>query len=285
MKSIRKLFSTILILSCFFLIGLGLQEVVLAGTVQLPKTGQTTCYDTNGNVIPCVGTGQDGDIQAGVGWPNPRFAVSGDCVTDNLTGLMWAKNANLPNGTLNWQGALDYVASLNSGSGICGYHDWRLPNVNELESLVHADQSNSATWLNTQGLPMCRSKRSTGRRHPVSATPTMPGSSKCCMAACTTAALRAIATTFGQCVADRLAPSNYPKPGRLPANNSSGTVISCAGTGQDGDNRAGWPAPNPRFTVSGDCVGDNLTGLMSSQTPIYPGPDVADCPGLCGLSQ
>ena len=83
--------------------------------VQLPQTGQTTCYDTVGDVIPCAGTGQDGEIQAGVAWPNPRFSVSGDCVTDNLTGLMWAKNANLPNGARTWQEALDYVASTNSG--------------------------------------------------------------------------------------------------------------------------------------------------------------------------
>ena len=83
--------------------------------------------------------------------PNPQFSLSGDCVTDNLTGLMWAKNANLPNGTRGWQGALDYVASMNSGSGLCGHHDWRLPNVNELESLLNGDQFNIEIWLNNQG--------------------------------------------------------------------------------------------------------------------------------------
>ena len=81
-------------------------------------------------------------------WPNPRFTVSGDCVTDNLTGLMWAKNANLPNGTRTWQGALDYVASMNSGSGLCGYHDWRLPNRKELLSLIDYSQYNPALPLN-----------------------------------------------------------------------------------------------------------------------------------------
>jgi len=118
MKFIRKLFTTILILSCFFLIGLGSQEVVLAGIIQLPQTGQTTCYDSSGTVIPCAGTGQDGEKRAGVAWPDPRFTVSGDSVPDNLTGLMWAKNGKLPNGQRNWQGALDYVASMNRGSGL-----------------------------------------------------------------------------------------------------------------------------------------------------------------------
>ena len=32
-----------------------------AGTVQLPQTGQTKCYDSAGVEIPCAGTGQDGE--------------------------------------------------------------------------------------------------------------------------------------------------------------------------------------------------------------------------------
>lgn len=66
------------------------------GEIDLPQTGQTTCYDSAGAVIPCPGTGQDGDWLAGVVWPSPRFTVGtgaeADCVTDNLTGLMWVKS-------------------------------------------------------------------------------------------------------------------------------------------------------------------------------------------------
>jgi hypothetical protein len=56
-----------------------------AATIQLPQTWQTKCYDSAGNEILCVGTGQDGDIQAGVAWPNPRFTITycdsnGPCV-------------------------------------------------------------------------------------------------------------------------------------------------------------------------------------------------------------
>jgi hypothetical protein len=123
---------------------------VFAGTAQLPMTGQTVCYDSSGAAIPCAGTGQDGDLRAGVPWPAPRFAVSGDCVTDSLTGLTWAHSGNLA-GAATWQGALDWVAALNSGSGLCGYHDWRLPNINELESMVGVAQPSSADWLNGQG--------------------------------------------------------------------------------------------------------------------------------------
>jgi hypothetical protein len=121
------------------------------GVISLPWTGQAKCYNESGGEKPCVGTGQDGELQVGVDWPEPRFTVSGDCVTDNLTGLMWAKNGNLPNGTRTWQGALDYVASMNAGSGLCGHKDWRLPNVNELESLINSGEANTATWLNSKG--------------------------------------------------------------------------------------------------------------------------------------
>jgi len=44
-----------------------------AGTIDLPKTGQITCYDTEGTIISCEGTGQDGDLQMGIAWPEPRF--------------------------------------------------------------------------------------------------------------------------------------------------------------------------------------------------------------------
>src|SRR4030065_25911 len=55
----------------------------LAGTVELPQTGQTKCYDTAGTEIACAGTGQDGEIQAGVAWPDPRFQDNGDgMITD-----------------------------------------------------------------------------------------------------------------------------------------------------------------------------------------------------------
>ncbi len=39
---------------------------IFAGTVQLPQTGQTKCYDSAGAEIVCTGTGQDGEIRAGM---------------------------------------------------------------------------------------------------------------------------------------------------------------------------------------------------------------------------
>jgi hypothetical protein len=118
-----------------------LSSFAFAGTVNLPRTGQTKCYDAVGHVIPCAGTGQDGDIQAGVAWPEPRLTDNGNgTVTDNLTGLMWSKNANLPGGHKTWQEALDYCNNMT----LAGHTDWRLLNRKELHSLIDFSQYNLA---------------------------------------------------------------------------------------------------------------------------------------------
>lgn len=113
-----------------------------AGAVQLPQTGQTTCYDTSGAVIDCAGPGkgQDGDLRIGVAWPEPRFNDIGNgTVIDNLTGLIWLKNANCFD-SQTWANAISSANSLRAGA--CGLTDnsmagdWRLPNRKELRSLV-----------------------------------------------------------------------------------------------------------------------------------------------------
>ena len=137
-----------------------------ADVIQLPRTGQTVCYDTAGGVIDCStvsGKGQDGDLRAGTPWPDPRFTDNADgTVTDNLTGLIWLKNARcndtvggIAGGTMPWANAITW--SNNLADGKCGLSDWssagqwRLPNVNELESLVNAEQSDISAWLIGQG--------------------------------------------------------------------------------------------------------------------------------------
>ena len=133
-----------------------------AAIVSLPKTGQITCYNASGApMFSCANTGQDGDKLKGMAWPSPRFTnqdgtipISGNVVVDQLTGLMWTKNANLPASTKKWQDALDYIAAMNSangGSGSLGFNDWRLPNRKELTSLINLQVTDSADWLNGRG--------------------------------------------------------------------------------------------------------------------------------------
>ena len=122
------------------------------GLALVPRTGQTTCYDAAGAVTTCgtgIGLAQDGDLQLGVTWPNPRFTKNGDgTVKDNLTGLIWLENADCAAATMNWAAALAFANTLFDGStdhngGDCGLTDgsavgaWRLPNVREMHSLVH----------------------------------------------------------------------------------------------------------------------------------------------------
>ncbi len=116
----------------------------ISGTVTLtvtilPETGQTISY----------GTEDDGSLRKGLAWPSPRFTAGtvaeSDCVTDNLTGLMWVKSPDST--TRTWANALIYA----NGLSLCGYDDWRLPNRKELRSLVNYGEATQATWLNNQG--------------------------------------------------------------------------------------------------------------------------------------
>lgn len=107
------------------------------GRIHLPKTGQTTSYAAN----------DDGEVQAGVEWPDPRFTDNGDgTVTDHLTKLMWQQDADAI-GQQKWADALSASNSLT----LADYHDWRLPNAFELESLVHPGKADLAGWLNSKG--------------------------------------------------------------------------------------------------------------------------------------
>jgi len=106
----------------------------------LARTGQRECFDASGRPMPCPGTGQDGEYRTGAAWPEPRFTATPRGVLDRLTGLCWHPCADLTGGPVDWEGALAAVAALDPG----GSPPWRLPNINELESLVDASRAGPA---------------------------------------------------------------------------------------------------------------------------------------------
>jgi hypothetical protein len=71
------------------------------------------------------------------------FVNNGDgTVTDLATALMWSQ---ADSGTgLNWSNALAWVQARNAANHL-GYHDWRLPNIKELQSLVDYTRSPATT--------------------------------------------------------------------------------------------------------------------------------------------
>jgi hypothetical protein len=87
--------------------------------------------------VRAVRGGQDGTLN--------NFVVNWDgTVTDTNTGLVWQQDGSTYN---TWEEALSYCENLT----LAGYNDWRLPNVNELQSIVDYTQYNPS--INTTFFP------------------------------------------------------------------------------------------------------------------------------------
>jgi hypothetical protein len=220
-----------------------------------PRTGQTSCHDTAGRVMSCAGTGQDAEIGAGCPWPEPRFETSGAVALDRLTGLTWTRDANVAELPVTWPEALGLVAAMNSEEDGRGSR-WRLPNRRELRSLMshqnrlpalpegHPFENVFSGWYWTS----------------------------------TTAAIAPAYAWYVHTEGARMFYGNKEEyhllwpvrgegngilaaTGQTLCHDASGGVVSCAGTGQDGEMRSGRPWPQPRFEVAGDTVVDCLTRL------------------------
>jgi hypothetical protein len=219
--------------------------------VQLGRTGQTASY----------AAGDDGAVQAGVAWSGSRFTDRQDgTVTDNLTGLTWLKDAGAL-GAATWSQALTTVNQLASGSA--GLSDgstpgtWRLPNANELESVV--DLSSSGPAL-TAGNPF----RNVSDAYYWTSTPVYGGE---------------IGSSWAYVI--RMTDGSWIDDGRTNAQTASCAVWAVKGgaggaialpatgfhvpyqAGDDGTLQLGVGFPSPRFLDNGDgTVTDTLTGLV-----------------------
>jgi hypothetical protein len=139
----------------------------------------TNAGDPNDAWVVCFGDGRIYGYGKSDGYDYVRAVRSGQCgsfgnfvangdgtVTDTDTGLMWQQGTETD--TYKWEQALSYCET----STLAGYNDWRLPNVNELQSLVDYSELipsiNTTFFPNTQSSPYWSSS-TTYARYPYGA--------------------------------------------------------------------------------------------------------------------
>jgi len=139
-------------------------EEIYDRAVKFPisDTGQTKCYNADGDEITCgtAPVGQDAEYTSANSFTcDPSFTDNGDgTITDNCTGLMWktcSEGQTYGAGpvctgdasTFTWVNALSQCEGLN----YAGHSDWRLPNAKELLSIVNYQNSDPA--INTTYFP------------------------------------------------------------------------------------------------------------------------------------
>ena len=69
-----------------------------------------------------------------------QFTKVNNTVSDSETGLEWQDNSDTTSSTYTWQEAINHCETLTLDT----HDDWRLPNVNELKTLVDRSKRNPA---------------------------------------------------------------------------------------------------------------------------------------------
>ena len=123
----------------------------------LPGTGilESQCYKKgSNNLVSCssdvaiaLNKTQDGMLRRGVGYSLvEKFDIS-ECVKDEITGLIWEgkkSDTNVFRGGRNitYNDAVAYASAINE-LRLCGFSDWRIPDLNELHTIVYYGRQKS----------------------------------------------------------------------------------------------------------------------------------------------
>jgi len=219
------------------------------------QSGQTHCYDSTGQEIRCPGSGQDGEVQTGISWPSVRFEVRGETVHDLLTDLFWSQDANLGAFPCTWPDAFRQITDLNRNR-YGGYADWRLPNRNELRSLISYQAKKPALPDDHPFVNVFLGwywSATTAALHPAYAW---------------SIHLEGARMFYGRKDQDQFfwpvrgaGNSILPATGQQQCYDALGLVIDCPGTGQDGALQKGAIWPRPRFIEHHEGIFDRLTEL------------------------
>ncbi len=119
------------ILVCFMMVNIVGTEASAAKKDSKKTTKQTTATPAQ--------TGQEAAAKPEKSEPiNARYTDKSDgTILDKNTGLVWLKDANTGSLPLPYEGAKQYLQEMNSGrKPNFGFTDWRLPTINEIETLV-----------------------------------------------------------------------------------------------------------------------------------------------------
>lgn len=227
----------------------GQKEGTLPCLSPVSKTGQNTSFTA----------GDDGHLKKGVAWPSNRFTDnSNGTITDNLTNLVWMKNANCW-GLKTWSDAHYYVINLNSGTQSCsgytaGTHtDWRLPTIRELRSLI--DFSKYSPQLSSN--------------HPFVGVQTTKQYWSSTIDTNTSNTSRWF-MSFDKLLADTGPTTQLYYVWAVRGQETSETVgpVQVTGVTRTTYGRSGVTWPTPRFTDNGDgTIFDELTGLIWLKGP------------------
>lgn len=142
--------------------------------VYLPHTGvsESQCYQAGSSaLVSCSSFGsialsgagkQDGMLShinpmsyTKIGFSGEPLAESANlwcAIRDNVTGLMWENHQSTPGTYTNWSDnrAGDASRYALENSNLCGLRGWRLPTIDELETIINAGRWNpaiSTTWF------------------------------------------------------------------------------------------------------------------------------------------